>query len=97
MHPNPPLEKNLMAQSQIKPKQLYHDYWHIASCHCLDIQTSLIIALLKLLMLKNLPSSGSGWEFQVLTAILEIFTHQEVQKTLSELKHKHMSERLEAE
>lgn len=43
-----------MAKSQTKPKQLYHDYWHTASCHCLDIQTSLIIALLKLLMLKKL-------------------------------------------
>lgn len=87
-----------MAKSQTKPKQLYHDYWHNASCHCLDIQTSIIITLLKLLMLKkNLSSSGSRWEFQVLTAMLEIFTHQEVQKTLSELKHKHMSERLETE
>lgn len=86
-----------MAKSQTKPKQLYHNYWHIASCHCLGIQMFNNCSFEAANVKKNLSSSGSGWEFQVLTAMLQIFTHQEVQKTLSELKHKHMSERLETE
>lgn len=45
---------------------------------------SLVIALLKLLMFKKkISSSPSRWEFHVLTATLEIFTHQGVQKTFA--------------